>query len=50
MATRAERLYKQDFYAWTRDQAAALRRMADERWNGPHPSAHGSNSKRAMIC
>jgi hypothetical protein len=35
MATRAARLYKDDFYAWTRDQAAALRRLADQRWNGP---------------
>ena len=25
MATRAEQLYKEDFYAWTREQAAALR-------------------------
>jgi Domain of unknown function DUF29 len=40
MATRAERLYKKDFYAWTRDQAAALRRMADERWNGPLDLVH----------
>lgn len=40
MATRAERLYKQDFYAWTRDQAAALRRLADERWNGPLDLVH----------
>ena len=40
MATRAERLYKDDFYAWTRDQAAALRRLADERWNGPLDLLH----------
>jgi Domain of unknown function DUF29 len=33
MATRAERLYKKDFYAWTRDQAKALRRLAATRPN-----------------
>ena len=40
MATRAERLYKDDFYAWTRDQASALRRLADQRWNGPLDLLH----------
>jgi hypothetical protein len=40
MATRAEQLYKEDFYAWTRDQAAALRRLADERWTGPLDLLH----------
>ena len=40
MATSAARLYKKDFYAWTRDQAAALRRLADERWNGPLDLLH----------
>jgi hypothetical protein len=40
MATRAERLYKDDFYAWTRKQASALRRLADERWNGPLDLLH----------
>jgi hypothetical protein len=40
MAMRAERLYKKDFYAWTRHQAAALRRLADERWNGPLDLVH----------
>jgi Domain of unknown function DUF29 len=35
MATALEELYERDFYAWTRDQAGALRRLADERWNGP---------------
>ena len=28
MATRPGRLYEQDFYAWTRDQAKALGRLA----------------------
>jgi len=28
MATRAEELYEEDFYAWTRDQARELRRLA----------------------
>lgn len=40
MATRAERLYRKDFYAWTRDQADALRRLAEERWNGPLDLLH----------
>jgi DNA-binding PucR family transcriptional regulator len=40
MATRAQRLYRDDFYAWTRDQAAALRRLADQRWNGPLDLLH----------
>jgi hypothetical protein len=35
MATRERDLYDRDFYAWTQDQAAALRRLAAERWNGP---------------
>ncbi|MGE3294539.1 MAG: DUF29 domain-containing protein [Geminicoccaceae bacterium] len=35
MATKADELYEEDFYAWTRDQATALRRMAGGRWNGP---------------
>ena len=33
MATRPERLYEEDFYAWTRDQAQALRRLAASRPN-----------------
>jgi hypothetical protein len=40
MATRPERLYEDDFYAWTRDQAAALRRLAEQRWNGPLDLLH----------
>jgi hypothetical protein len=40
MATRPEQLYKDDFYAWTRDQARALRRLAEERWNGPLDLEH----------
>lgn len=40
MATRPEQLYDEDFYAWTRDQAAALRRLAAARWNGPLDLAH----------
>ena len=35
MAARKDDLYDEDFYAWTQDQAAALRRLAAERWNGP---------------
>jgi hypothetical protein len=33
MATRPEQLYEDDFYAWTRDQARALRRLAGSRPN-----------------
>jgi Domain of unknown function DUF29 len=33
MATQPERLYDEDFYAWTRDQAKALRRLAATRPN-----------------
>ncbi len=40
MATRQGQLYKDDFYAWTRDQAQALRRLAAERWNGPLDLEH----------
>ena len=40
MATRPEQLYQDDFYAWTRDQASALRQLADQRWNGPLDLLH----------
>ena len=40
MATQAAELYEEDFYAWTRDQAAALRHMAKDRWNGPLDLEH----------
>jgi Domain of unknown function DUF29 len=40
MPTCAERLHKDDFYACTREQASALRRLADERWNGPLDLLH----------
>ncbi len=40
MATRQEDLYAEDFYAWTQDQAAALRRLAQVRWNGPLDLEH----------
>ena len=33
MATRSEQLYEEDFYAWTRDQTRALRRLAASRSN-----------------
>jgi hypothetical protein len=39
-ATRPERLHEDDFYAWTREQAGALRRLADQRWNGPLDLLH----------
>jgi hypothetical protein len=40
MATRQEDLYAEDYYAWTQDQAEALRRLAEARWNGPLDLAH----------
>jgi hypothetical protein len=40
MATKQAELYDEDFFAWTRDQAAALRRLAKERWNGPLDLEH----------
>ena len=40
MATRPEQLYDEDFYGWTRDQARALRQLADARWNGPLDLLH----------
>jgi hypothetical protein len=33
MVSRSEQLYEEDFYAWTRDQARALRRLAATRPN-----------------
>jgi DNA-binding PucR family transcriptional regulator len=40
MATRPDQLYEDDFYAWTRDQGQALRRLAEQRWNGPLDLEH----------
>ncbi|MCX8100866.1 MAG: DUF29 domain-containing protein [Geminicoccaceae bacterium] len=40
MARDAAQLYEEDFYAWTKEQAAALRRLAAERWNGPLDLEH----------
>ena len=40
MATRAHQLYEEDFYAWTRDQAKALRRFAATRPNVELDFAH----------
>jgi DNA-binding PucR family transcriptional regulator len=40
MATRAAQLYDKNFHAWTRAQAPALRRLADQRWNGPLDLLH----------
>lgn len=36
----AEQLYEEDFYAWTRDQAKALRRLAQSRPNAAVDFAH----------
>ena len=36
----AAKLYEEDFYLWTRNQADALRRLAAERWNGPLDLEH----------
>lgn len=35
MSTRLDDLYERDFYAWTRQQAQALRRLAETRPNAP---------------
>lgn len=35
MATRVAALYDEDYYAWARGQAQALRELAGSRWNGP---------------
>jgi len=40
MASRPEQLYEEDFYAWTRDQAQALRRLAASRPNLPLDFPH----------
>lgn len=40
MATRLDQLYEDDFYAWTRDQAKALRRLAETRPNDAVDFAH----------
>ena len=40
MATRKTELYEDDFYQWSREQAAALRRLSAERWNGPLDLEH----------
>lgn len=40
MARDAAQLYEEDFYAWSKEQAAALRRLAAERWNGPLDLEH----------
>ena len=47
MATRQGQLYKDEFFAWTRDQAQALRRLAEERWNGPLELEHLAEGWRA---
>ncbi len=40
MATRQEDIYAEDLYCWTQDQAAALRRLAETRWNSPLDLEH----------
>jgi hypothetical protein len=40
VATKPAELYEEDFFAWTRDQASALRRMAKDRWNSPLDLKH----------
>lgn len=40
MATRSADLYAEDFYAWTQEQAATLRRLAAERRNLPLDLEH----------
>src|SRR5918998_2885640 len=40
MSTAPADLYARDWYLWTLDQAAALRRLAGSRWNGPLDLEH----------
>ncbi|BCX18193.1 MAG: hypothetical protein KatS3mg117_1875 [Geminicoccaceae bacterium] len=40
MTSRSAALYEDDFYAWTQEQAATLRRLAAERWNLPLDLEH----------
>jgi hypothetical protein len=40
MATRPEELYREDFYLWAKAQAAALRELAGQHWNGPLDLEH----------
>ena len=40
VASKPAELYEEDFFAWTRDQAEALRRLAGQRWNGPLDLEH----------
>lgn len=40
MNANAAELYEQDYYAWTKAQAEALRRLAAERWSGPIDLEH----------
>ncbi len=40
MAMRKSELYDEDLYQWSREQAAALRRLSAERWSGPLDLEH----------
>jgi DNA-binding PucR family transcriptional regulator len=40
MATEPQDLYRQDFYVWAKAQAAALRDLAAQHWNGPLDLEH----------
>lgn len=40
MSEPARQLYDEDFHLWTQRQAAALRQLAAERWNGPLDLEH----------
>lgn len=56
MATRLQQLYEDDFFAWTQDQAAALRRLAELRPNDEFDFEHlieevedlGGSQRRAV--
>jgi hypothetical protein len=47
MATRRKDLYGEDFYQWSRDQPAALRRLAAEHRNGPLDLEHPAEGNLA---
>jgi hypothetical protein len=40
MADSAKSLYDEDYHAWVASQADALRRLAENRWNGPLDLEH----------
>jgi hypothetical protein len=48
MAESTKSLYHEDYHAWAVDQAAALRRLAESRWNGPLDLEHLAEEVEAL--